>query len=314
MPPKVLAIVGPTASGKTRLGVEMALAHHGEVVSVDSMQIYRGMDIGTAKPTAAERRGIPHHMIDVVDPGEDYSVARYVSEAAACIDGILSRGALPVLVGGTGLYLDSLLSGREFAPRASDTALRETLRARMETEGRDRVYRELQAIDPEAAERISPGDEKRVIRALEIWYGTGKTISEHNRESKQIPPRYEAVIIGLSFRDRADLRARIDQRVDQMLAAGLAEEVQALMRAGVPGSCTSMQAIGYKELAAANASGGSLAEASEEIKLRTRQYAKRQLTWFRRNPAVRWILWENTPDFVFACQSSTDYMAEAGLR
>ncbi len=314
MPPKVLAIVGPTASGKTRLGVELALAHRGEVVSVDSMQVYRNMDIGTAKPSEEERRGVKHHMMDVVDPREDYSVARYVEDASRCIDGLLARGTLPVLVGGTGLYLDSLLSGRAFAPRASDPALRKQLQVRMEAEGQDALYRELQDIDPEAAARLHPGDEKRIVRALEIWHLTGKTISEHNRESQKTPPRYEALIIGLNFQDRADLRARIARRVDDMMAAGLVEEVRFLIEQGVPEDCTAMQAIGYKEIAAALRGGGSLEDAAAEIKLRSQQYAKRQLTWFRRNEAIRWILWEKSPDFVFACQRSTDYLKEAGLR
>jgi tRNA dimethylallyltransferase len=314
MPAKVLAIVGPTASGKTRLGVELALMHGGEIVSVDSMQVYRGMDIGTAKPGPDERRGVLHHMMDIVDPWEDYSVARFVADASRCVDGILARGALPILVGGTGLYLDSLLSGRVFAPRPADRALREALRARMEAEGRDKLYGELMAVDPETAKRLHPGDEKRIIRALEIWQETGKTVSEYNRESTLAPPKYEALIIGLDFRDRADLRARIAKRVDDMMQAGLVREVEALLEKGVPDTCTAMQAIGYKEIARALRFGESLEAAAGEIKLRSQQYAKRQRTWFKRNPAVRWIFWEKTPDFVSACQRSTDYVEEAGLR
>ncbi len=313
MAPKILVVVGPTASGKTKLSVELALRHNGEVVSADSMQIYRTMDIGTAKPTVEEMRGVTHHMLDVADPEEDFSVARYVEMASACIEDILSRGKLPVLAGGTGLYIDSLLSGRTFAPFEPDNGLRERLQQQMEEQGGQAMWQQLQGIDPEAAERLHPNDEKRIIRALEVWYQTGKTISQHNRETQAIPPRYDAVTIGLSFKDRADMWGRIDRRVDEMMQQGLVDEVKRLLDRGVPAGCTAMQAIGYKEMVQAVAQGGDVLAAAEEVKLRSRQYAKRQLTWFRRNQNTFWHQWEREPDFMQALQASTEYMKQMGL-
>lgn len=311
MPADVLTIVGPTASGKTRLAVELARRFHGEVVSCDSMQIYRYMDIGTAKPTAQEMAGIPHHMLDVADPEENYSAARYVEQACACVDDILTRGKLPIIAGGTGLYRDALLAGRTFASFSG--AYREELQRRADGSGLEQLYQELKQIDPERAEKLHPADEKRIIRALEIWYETGKTMTQHDVESRLQPPRYRAVSIGLSFADRQDMRQRIDRRVDEMMAAGLVSEVQALLARGVSPKCTAMQAIGYKEMICALEEGRSVEEAAEEIKLRSRQYAKRQLTWFRRDPSIRWFLWENTPDFEKALAFSTQYLEEAGL-
>ena len=313
MAQKILAVVGPTAAGKTQLAAELALRYNGEVVSADSMQIYRTMDIGTAKPTREEMRGVPHHMLDVADPGEEFSVARYVELARACVEDILNRGRLPVVAGGTGLYIDSLLSGRTFAPHYPDSPLRANLQRRAREEGTVRLWQELKSVDPTAAALLHTNDEKRIIRALEVWYQTGRTISQHNQESKSIPPRYQALTVGLAFRERPDMWARIDRRVDAMMAAGLEAEVQSLLDRGVPLTCTAMQAIGYKELARAMLSGGSATGAAEEIKLRTRQYAKRQLTWFKRNPEVRWIFWEKGPDFPAAVLASTEYMEEFGL-
>ena len=308
---KLLVICGPTASGKTALAVALAKRTGGEVVSADSMQIYRRMDIGTAKPTAEEMDGVPHHMLDVADPGEDYSVARYVEEAAACVEDILARGRLPIVAGGTGMYIDNLLAGRTFA--AFTGKWRQILQDRAAKEGIAALYRELEQVDPQRAARLHLADEKRIIRALEVWHETGETITEHDRRTAALPPRYEAARIGLTFADRADMWARIDRRVDQMMAAGLVEEVEGLLASGVPERCTAMQAIGYKEMAAALREGRPAAEAAEEIKLRSRQYAKRQLTWFRRNPAVKWIVWEKIPNFSMALQNSTAYLEETGL-
>ncbi|SCI53144.1 tRNA dimethylallyltransferase [uncultured Flavonifractor sp.] len=308
---KLLVICGPTASGKTALAVALAKATGGEVVSADSMQIYRRMDIGTAKPTAEEMDGVPHHMLDVADPGEDYSVARYVADATACVEDILSRGKPPIVAGGTGLYIDNLLAGREFA--AFTGQWRQKLQDRAEREGIEVLYRELEQVDPQRAAKLHLADEKRIIRALEVWHETGETITEHDRRTAALPPRYEAVRIGLTFADRADMWERIDRRVDQMMAAGLVEEVEDLLSSGVPESCTAMQAIGYKEMVAALREGRAVAEAAEEIKLRSRQYAKRQLTWFRREPSVKWITWEKIPDFSMALQNSTAYLEETGL-
>lgn len=308
---KLLVICGPTASGKTALAVALAKRTGGEVVSADSMQIYRRMDIGTAKPTAEEMDGVPHHMLDVADPGEDYSVARYVEEASACVEDILARGKLPIVAGGTGMYIDNLLAGRTFA--AFTGKWRQILQDRAAKEGIAALYRELEQVDPQRAARLHLADEKRIIRALEVWHETGETITEHDRRTAALPPRYEAARIGLTFADRADMWARIDRRVDQMMAAGLVEEVEGLLASGVPERCTAMQAIGYKEMAAALREGRAVSEAAEEIKLRSRQYAKRQLTWFRREPSVKWITWEKIPDFSMALQNSTAYLEETGL-
>ena len=310
---KILVIVGPTASGKTRMAVELAKAHNGEVVSADSMQIYRRMDIGTAKPTAEEMDGIPHHMIDVADPEEDFSVARYVELASACVDDILARGKLPIVAGGTGLYVDSLLSGRTFAAFSPESALRKELEEELAERGGEAMLEELSRVDPEAAARLHPNDHKRIVRALEVYRSTGKTISEHNRETQALPPRYEALTIGLNFQDRADLWARIDARVDQMAADGLEREVRELLSSGLSPRCTAMQAIGYKEFVAAVEGDMTWREAEELVKLRSRQYAKRQLTWFRRNPEAHWLLWEKNPNFGNARQRSTELLEEFGL-
>ena len=313
MPPKILVICGPTASGKTALAVELALRHHGEVVSADSMQIYRRMDIGTAKPTREEMRGVPHHMLDVADPEEDFSVARYVDMAAKCVDDILSRGKLPILAGGTGLYIDSLLSGRTFAPFQPDSPLRGQLEEQLRREGGAAMLARLAQVDPDSAARLHPNDEKRIVRALEVYQSTGKTITQHNLETQAIPPRYDALTLALAFERREDMWSRIDRRVDQMMDQGLVAEVQGLLDSGVPAKCTAMQAIGYKEMAAALLSHGDVSAGAEEVKLRSRQYAKRQLTWFRRNRAARWLLWGREPDFAAALQTSTEYMEEFGL-
>ena len=313
MPPKVLVICGPTASGKTALAVDLAKAHNGEVVSADSMQIYRTMDIGTAKPTAEEMEDVPHHMLDVADPEEDFSVARYVDMAAKCVDDILSRGRLPILAGGTGLYIDSLLSGRTFAPFQPDSPLRGQLEEQLRREGGAALLSRLAQVDPDSAARLHPNDEKRIIRALEVYQSTGKTITQHNLETQAIPPRYDALTLALAFEQREDMWSRIDRRVDQMMDQGLVDEVQSLLDSGVPAKCTAMQAIGYKEMAAALLSHGDVSAGAEEVKLRSRQYAKRQLTWFRRNRAARWLLWGREPDFAAALQTSTEYMEEFGL-
>ena len=313
MKPNILVVCGPTASGKTALAAALAQRLGGEVVSADSMQVYRRMDIGTAKPTAGEMRGVPHHMLDVADPSEDWSVARYVMDAAPIVDDILSRGRLPIVAGGTGLYIDALIAGREFAPFAPDSGLRRELERRTEAEGLEVLYRELERADPEAAVRIHPNDRKRIIRALEVYYTSGKTISQHDRETKALPPRYDAVKVGLRFADRADMRERIDARVDEMFARGLVEEVRELAAVLSP-DCTAMQAIGYKELSAALREGRSPEEARDEIKLRTRQYAKRQLTWFRRDESIGWYEWGKTPKISDALLFSTGFLKAHGIR
>ena len=314
MKPNILVICGPTASGKTALAAELALRLDGEVVSADSMQVYRGMDIGTAKPTRGEMRGIPHHMLDVADPRENYSVARYVAQAVPIVDGILARGKLPIVAGGTGLYLDNLVAGRQFAPFAPDSGLRERLQARVRAEGLPALRRELERADPEAAGRIHPNDEKRTLRALEVYLATGKTITQHDRDSRALPNRYTPLTIALNFGERPWLWERIDRRVDHMMAQGLEKEVRGLLASGISRECTAMQAIGYKEIAAAIAEGRPAAEGAEEVKLRSRQYAKRQLTWFRRNKQAYWFNWEKIPDLSAAAVFSTELARGCGLR
>ncbi len=309
----LIVVCGPTASGKTKLGIELCKTLGGEVVSADSMQVYRGMDIGTAKPSLEEREGVPHHMLDVAEPWESYSVARYVEEATACVEDILARGKRPIVVGGTGLYIDALIKGRQFAGADFHSGHREALEEQLRIGGIEPLLEELHRVDPEAAARLHPRDEKRIIRALEVYRETGVTISHHNRESGRLPPRYEAAVIGLTFADRALLKARIDRRVDQMMEQGLLGEVQGLLARGIPRSCTAMQAIGYKELAACLERGGTPAKAAEEIKLRSRQYAKRQLSWFRREASIHWHLWGGSPDFTIALQDSIQFLRAQGL-
>ena len=313
MAPKLIVICGPTATGKTKLGVALAQRLGGEVVSADSMQVYRDMAIGTARPTPEEMAGVPHHMMGVVDPRENYSVARYVQEATAWVEDILRRGKQPILVGGTGLYIDGLCQGRTYSDFQPASGLRQALQARVQSQGLAVLWQELEQVDPETAAKLHPHDEKRILRALEVWHTTGKPISQHNRETQALPPRYEKVAIALTYRDRQVLYQRIDQRVDQMVARGLVEEVQGLLGAGVPLDGTAMQAIGYKELARALTQGEDLAQAVEEVKRRSRQYAKRQLTWFRRDPNIEWILLEKDQDFSSVIQDSTNYLREKGL-
>lgn len=308
---RVIVVCGPTASGKTALGVALAKALDGEVVSADSMQVYRGMDIGTAKPTAEEMDGVVHHMLDVADPAEDFSVARYVDMAAPIVEDILARGKRPLIVGGTGLYIDNLLAGRTFPPFFGEIRRKLTVCAAIE--GLDKLYAELGRVDPERQAQVSPNDEKRIVRALEIYYETGKPMSEWNAESQTQPPRFQAVRIGLDFQERADLWARIDKRVDGMMTQGLAEEAAGLLKRGVPPAATSMQAIGYKELTQALLGREPLDGAVETVKLRTRQYAKRQLSWFRRYDDTLWVRWEKEPNFSHGLKNSTAFLKERGI-
>ena len=313
MAPKIVCVVGPTACGKTTLGVLLAKQFHGEVVSADSMQIYRGMTIGTAAPTEKEMDGVPHHMVAVADPAEQWSAARYAETAIPIIDDILARGKLPVLVGGTGLWLDAVVKGHGFAGGHAGGEVRKTLQKRLEAEGIEPLLEELWQVDPETAKRLHPADEKRILRALEVYLETGKTISAHNAETKDLPPRYDAIWIGLRFADREDMKALIDRRVDKMAEEGLVEEVRALLESGLPRNATALQAIGYKEFLGVLEGTATEAEALAEVKLRSRQYAKRQLTWLRRNPAIHWIEWEKERDFAKALQISTEILTAEGV-
>ncbi len=313
MAPKIVCVVGPTACGKTTLGVLLAKRFNGEVVSADSMQIYRGLTIGAAAPTEAEMDGVPHHMIAVADPEEQWSAARYAREAIPIVDDILNRGKLPILVGGTGLWIDAVVKGHGFAAGCAGGAVRKELEARLAAEGVEPLLEELRQVDPAAAERLHPADEKRILRALEVYRETGKTITAHNEETRAQPPRYDAVWIGLQFADREDMKRLIDRRVDRMVEAGLLDEVRSLLSRGLPRKATALQAIGYKEFLGVLEGAKTEAEALEEVKLRSRQYAKRQLTWLRRNPAVHWVFWEKERDFARALQVSTEILSAAGV-
>ncbi len=313
MAPKVVCVVGPTGCGKTKMGVLLAKTFGGEVVSCDSMQIYRGMTIGTAAPTVEEMEGVKHHMVGVAEPTEDYSAARYALEARVCVDDILARGKLPIIVGGTGLYMDALLRDHGFAAGESGGKVREALYDRLAREGIEPLWRELETVDAESAQRLHKNDEKRILRALEVYYETGKTISQHNEETKDAPLRYEPVYIGLAYRDREKMKEIIDLRVDKMMEEGLLEEVKTLLASGVPRTATALQAIGYKECLAYFAGEASAEEAAAEIKLRSRQYAKRQLTWLRRNDSVHWFYWSDSRDFVSALRFSTEILTDYGV-
>lgn len=310
---RVICVVGPTATGKTKMGVALAKRFGGEVVSVDSMQIYRGMTIGTAAPTAEEMDGIRHHMVAIADPAESWSVARFTEQADLCIGDILRRGGRPVLVGGTGLYLDSILSGRTFAPGHSGGEIRKSLQAELAREGIESLYRQLREIDPETAARLPIRDEKRILRALEVYRETGETLTAHDARTRLRPPKYRACTIGLTFRDRADLYARIDRRVDTMVERGLLREVEALLQTGLPETATALQAIGYKQFLSVYRGDTPVSEAVAEVKLRSRQYAKRQLTWLRRKDDIHWLLWEKDPDFPAGLQNATEYLLAQGL-
>jgi len=283
----IICVAGPTASGKTSLAVELAKLTKGEVVSCDSMQVYRRMTIGTAKPVPEEMEGIVHHMIDICDPQEDFSVSRYCEMAAPIVEDIIARGRTAIIAGGTGLYMDSLIKGNDFAPFPA-TGHRQRLEEKLAAVGLDAMLAELAAVDPEAARR-SQRNPRRVIRALEVYWETGETITAHNLRTQAIPPRFDPLWIGLDFEPRAMLYDRIDLRVDIMLRQGLVEEIRELLDSGIPGDCTAMQAIGYKEFVAALQGHISIEEAAGEVKTASRRYAKRQLTWFKRNKNIHWL-------------------------
>lgn len=282
----VLAVVGPTASGKTALSVELAKRTDGEIVSADSMQIYKGMDIASAKPTKKEMCGIPHHMMDFLSPETPYSVAQYTEAAGSCLREIAARKKLPIVVGGTGLYVDSLLSHTQFVEAPTDMALRTCLDAQFEAEGGEEMLRKLAEFDPESAARLHPNNKKRILRAFEIYRLTGQTLTAVLAQSHAVPSPFCPIYIGIAFRDRAVLYDRINRRVDDMLARGLLEEAREFYK-GRPE--TAAQAIGYKELKPFLDGVLPLADAVENLKRATRNYAKRQMTWFRRNGRIHWL-------------------------
>ncbi len=287
---KILAVVGSTASGKSALALSLARRLGGEIVSCDSMQLYRRMDIGTAKPTKAEREAVAHHLIDAVDPCESFSCADYVAAASRAAREINARVKLPIFCGGTGLYLDACLRGGGFEETVTDLSLRAELAAFAEEHGNHALHERLARIDPDGAAAIHENNVKRVIRAIEIYETTGMTKTEADRRSRLIDSPYDATVIGLRYPEREILYARIDSRVDQMLEQGLLEETRALLAQGVfEKNRTAAQAIGYKELLAHLRGEESLAEAVERLKAATRHYAKRQMTWFSAKEYVRWI-------------------------
>ena len=284
----LICIAGPTASGKTALSIALAKDLDGEIVSCDSMQVYRRMDIGTAKPTIEERENIPHHMLDVAEPWEDFSVSKYCEMASPIVDDILSRGKAAIIVGGTGLYMDSLIKGNDFAPYPA-TGRREELEKLAAEQGIDAVITQLREVDPESAQKLHPSDRKRIIRAMEVYLETGISITEHNRRTQEIPPKYHPVWFALEDADRQTLYDRIDKRVDVMLKGGLIDEIKSLLAEGIPEKCTAMQAIGYKEFVDALSGRCSVETAAALVQQSSRKYAKRQLTWFRRNKEIHWL-------------------------
>jgi len=283
----IICVAGPTASGKTALAVELAKMCGGEVVSCDSMQVYKRMTIGTAKPVPEEMDGIVHHMIDVAEPEEDFSVSKYCEMATPIVDEIIARGKTAIIAGGTGLYMDSLIKGNDFAPFPA-TGHRERLEAQMAEQGLESLISQLRTVDPDALERAQ-NNPRRIIRALEVFYETGETITAHNLRTQAIPPRYDPLWIGLDFDPRAELYRRIDLRVSIMLEQGLVQEIQDLLASGISAKATAMQAIGYKEFIDALEGRISIEEAADMVRQSSRRYAKRQLTWFKRNKNIHWL-------------------------
>lgn len=289
MKTKILAVVGPTASGKTALSIALAKALGGEILCCDSMQIYDGMDIGTAKPTPEEQDGVPHHLFGFADPAREFNCADYATIAKNKAREIAARGKLPIFCGGTGLYLDAVLRSGDFSPCPADETCRAELKRRLETEGAEALHRELAACDPESAAATHPNNTVRVMRALEIYLLSGIPKSEWDRRSRAYEPEFDLVSVGLRYNDRALLESRIDRRVEIMLEEGLEEEVRRLLAAGKLTSGGGRKAIGYKEMLDYMEGRETLATAAEKIKLATRQYSKRQLTWFRSHGEVYWV-------------------------
>lgn len=291
--PRVVAIGGPTATGKTALSVALAKRFAAEVISADSMQIYRGLDVGTAKVTPEECCGVPHHLVDILDPDTPFSVADFVSAADACIREITAKGHLPLVVGGTGLYITSLLHGLSFAPEKGDPSIRAELERRAQAEGKDVLYAELQQVDPAYAAAVHPNNLPRVIRALELYQNTGRRMSEQRREARSSSAPYRSLCLCLGYHDRGLLYRRIDERVDRMMQAGILEEAH---RVYVHRDTyrTAAQAIGYKEFFPYFEGAQSLEACQDKLKQASRNYAKRQLTWFRHQQDAVWLYVDET--------------------
>ena len=310
---KMLAVVGPTASGKSDLAVELCKRYCGEVVSCDSMQIYKKMNIGTAKPSKKDMKDVTHHLIDFLEPGTAYSVSEYVSDAAKCVDDIWSRGHIPVFCGGTGLYIDSFISGISYSDFENDPKVRERIENECECFGIDGIYERLMKVDPEIAKSIDIHNTKRVIRALEVYETTGVTMTEWNRRSVENARKKDCLILGLDYENRELLYERIDKRVDIMLERGLLEETKLLIDEGLLSGKTASQAIAYKELLPYFSGDDSLENCVEILKRNSRRYAKRQLTWFRRNKNIKWIYRDGKPfECVIsdACELVDKYLSE----
>ena len=310
---RLICICGPTASGKTALSVALAKQLHTEIISADSMQIYRGMDIGTAKPTAEERQGVPHHLLDICAPGEPFSVARYVELADAAAQDVLSRGMVPIVAGGTGLYMDALIECSTFSGDETDLSVREKYQRMAAEQGNEAVHAFLAKVDPEGAGRLHPNNLKRVIRALEVYEQTGMTIDAFNRLHKRPAPKYAALKIGICPAERQTLYDRIDLRVDQMLADGLLEETKRLLDSGALAG-TAAQAIGYKELLGYLQGDAPLADCVALLKQRSRNYAKRQLTWLKRDDKIHWIYYNNGEELPAILQEATEYLQKHGVQ
>ena len=295
-PIKLISVAGPTASGKTKLAVELAKHYNGEIISADSMQIYKGMSIATAKPDDEEKQGIPHHLMDFLPSDKAYSVADFVNDAAACIEDIVSRGKLPVIAGGTGLYIDSLLNGISFEKQERNEELCNELFALYQQNGVEYLLDMLSKFDGESADKLKEQrNVKRIIRAIEFYKTSGITISEHNRQSKLQGSPYSPVKLGLKYEDRQKLYDKINLRVDLMLEKGLLKEAEEVLSKNL--SRTSKMAIGYKELIPYFKKERSLDECVETLKRETRRYAKRQLTWFNRDTEINWILVDRFDSF-----------------
>ena len=310
---RLICICGPTASGKTALSVALAKQLHTEIISADSMQIYRGMDIGTAKPTAAERQSVPHHLLDICAPGEAFSVARYVELADAAAQDVLSRGMVPIVAGGTGLYMDALIECSTFSGDETDLSVRKKYQRMAAELGNEAVHACLAKVDPEGADRLHPNNLKRVIRALEVYEQTGMTIDAFNRLHKRPAPKYAALKIGVCPAERQTLYDRIDRRVDQMLADGLLEETKRLLDSGALAG-TAAQAIGYKELLGYLQGEEPLADCVALLKQRSRNYAKRQLTWLKRDDNIHWIYYNNGEELPAILQEATEYLQKHGVQ
>ena len=312
MKQKLICIAGPTASGKTALSIALAKQLDTEIISSDSMQLYRGMDIGTAKPDAAERDGVVHHMFDVADAGETFSVAKYQQMADACAQDILSRGKIPIVCGGTGLYLDALIEGSVFSGDETNLEAREKYNAIAREQGAHALHEMLRAVDPVSAQRIHENNIKRVVRALEVYDQTGMTINEWNAKNKRPEPKYDAILFALCPSDRQMLYDRIDRRVDQMAEQGLVAETERLWKGGKLIG-TAGQAIGYKELVPYLEGRESLEICLDTLKRASRNYAKRQLTWLRRDSSVHWLQYDAPEDFSGILQQVTEILSERGV-